>query len=385
MGNVNISDEIKNYWSNFLNTGCIINGTPCDLTKIEQMGRLEFATQARLYTPTKLYKYFPNVEKKEQEKLVNYSIQALENNTVFMQSPSNFDDVYDSEISIDYSVFEKTRLIEYCRRCGISVKKDLPTNEIGNIFLQSIIQSLYKHKNYDNLFTQNPESEIEKLENKLFCMSIHQEMQSTDNLGKAVSAILCREYIEFVRDLKNTFRVSCFATTPYSQLMWGGMYADCHKGFCIEYTVSNDKKYADVLYNLFPMIYCKTRPNVSKLFADMKTKEYSEENLWNIYFHGALRKSIDWAFQNEWRLLLPLTNKNSSDYNIPFFPITKVFLGERMPNDKRRQIIDICNSKGIPYIGVKKNPLLFEMQDCEIKCENCLHFANGSNSQCFIS
>lgn len=368
---MNIPNEMARYLNNFLNDGCIINNTPCDLKEIERMGWINFTTQARLYTPPKLYKYFPNVEKKDKGKLVNYSIQALENNTVFMQSPSNFDDIYDSDISIDFRVYEKIRLIEYCRRCGISINKDLATNEIGNKFLNAIMQSLYKHKNYENIFTVKPELEMENLENEIFCKTLTSEMKNTDDLGKGVSSVLGKEYIDFVNNLKNIFRVSCFATTPYSQLMWGGMYADCHKGFCIEYTVSDDKEYTTVLFNLFPMIYCKARPDISEFFATMKTKEFSEENLWNIYFHGALRKSIDWAFQNEWRLLLPLGIKSEVDYNIPFFPITKVFLGNRMPNDKRKQIIDICNKKGISYTGVKKNPLLFEMQECEIKCENC--------------
>lgn len=34
----------------------------------------------------------------------------------------------------------------------------------------------------------------------------------------------------------------------------------------------------------------------------MKSENISDETLWNIYFHGTLRKSIDWNFQNEWRL-----------------------------------------------------------------------------------
>ena len=196
-------------------------------------------------------------------------------------------------------------------------------------------------------------------------------MQKTEDLGKAVSIIIYNEYLDFVEHLKNIFRVSCFTTTPYSQLMWGASYADEHRGFCIEYTLSSEEQYTDILYNLFPMIYCKTRPNVSELFADMKTKEFSSEKLWNIYFHGALRKSIDWAFQNEWRLLLPIQSKKQSDYNIPFFPITKVFLGNRMPTDKRNELIDICKEKNIPYVGVKKNKDFFEMQECEIKCKNC--------------
>ena len=67
---------------------------------------------------------------------------------------------------------------------------------------------------------------------------------------------------------------------------------------------------------------------------------------------------------------MPL-EKKSDNYNIQFFPITKVFLGSRMPDDKRMQIIDICKELNIPYVCVRKNPLLFEMQDCNMNCEKC--------------
>lgn len=159
--------------------------------------------------------------------------------------------------------------------------------------------------------------------------------------------------------------------------MWGGAYADCHNGFCIEYTIlPNDKAYRDVYYNLFPMIYCKVRPNMTLRLVAAKDKDITKEVLWDIYFHGALRKSIDWAFQNEWRLLLPLRSNNMVDYNVKFFPITKVYLGNRMAPKEREKIIDICHDKNIPYIGVRRNSAVFEMQDCEIKCEDCPQYKN---------
>ena len=123
--------------------------------------------------------------------------------------------------------------------------------------------------------------------------------------------------------------------------------------------------------NLFPMVYCRTRPNITERIVAYKDKPPTEENLWDIYFHGALRKSIDWAYQNEWRLLLPMGRAKDTDYNIAFFPITKVFLGNRMTSENRKSIIEICHSRNIPYVGVTRNPNYFEMQDCNVLCENC--------------
>ena len=368
----NLIESFKQVAPDFLNSYCVINGSILELDKVEKMGYKEFSFQSRLSVPLKLYKYFPNKEIKENGKSINYSIQALKNNTVYLQSPTLFDDCYDSDISIEYPVYERITLIKYCRRCGISVNKELTTSEIGNLFLGAIVKSLNEYHNYENIFSVKPVLEIEKLENKIFCKSLHLEMQKTSDLGQAVSRIISEEYNDLLLRLKSFFRVSCFATTPFSQLMWGGSYADEHRGFCLEYTVlPNDKEFTDIFYNLFPMIYCKSRKDISAKIIKMKSETISYETLWDIYFHGALRKSIDWSFQNEWRLLLPLNNKNESNYNVKFFPITKVFLGNRMEAYKRKELIDICKEKNIPYIGVKKNKDFFEMQECETKCENC--------------
>ena len=367
----NLIESFKQFAPNFLNSYCIINGNLLELDKVEKMGYNEFSYQSRLSVPLKLYKYFPNKVTEENGNLVNYSIQALKNNTVYLQSQTQFDDCYDSDISIDFPVYERMALIEYCRRCGISINSELSTNEVGKQFLGAIIKSLNEHHNYENIFTVKPQREIEKLENEIFCKSLLLEMQKTIDLGQAVSRIISKEYSDLLKKLKSTFRVSCFATDPFSQLMWGGSYADEHRGFCLEYTVlPNDKEYTDIFYNLFPMIYCKIRKDISEKIVAMNRKDVSLDFLWNIYFYGALRKSIVWAFQNKWRLLLPLKNKKEADYNVKFFPITKVFLGNRMPTDKRKELIDICKERKIPYVGVKKNTELFEMQECEMKYEN---------------
>lgn len=83
---------------------CIINGAVMKLDEVQNMGYDEFSLRTKVNMPLKLYKYFPNREillidkKTGQKKAVNYSIQALRDNTVFMQSPSLFDDVYGARI-----------------------------------------------------------------------------------------------------------------------------------------------------------------------------------------------------------------------------------------------------------------------------------------------
>ena len=365
-----------------LNTSyCVVNGALMRLDEIENMGYREYWLRSKLIMPKKFYKYYPNTQKEENGELINYSHLALENNTVFMQSPSEFDDVYDSDIHIEYAEYEKYRLLEYCRRSQLNIGCEVTSQELGDSFLRWIFETYQRTHSFDSFFPIEPESELEKLSNQCFCLRLQNELMKGLDWGATLAKVLSTEYEEYASHLKTTFRTACFTTTPYSQLMWGGSYADCHRGFCIEYTVlPEDEAYQEIFQNLFPMVYCKARPNITKRIVAYKDKPPTEENLWDIYFHGALRKSIDWAYQNEWRLLLPMGRTKETNYNVAFFPITKVFLGNRMSPENRKSIIEICQSRNIPYVGVMRNPDFFEMKDCNVLYEDCPQYQIGSKT-----
>lgn len=131
------------------------------------------------------------------------------------------------------------------------------------------------------MFKEKPTSKIEELSNQSFSLSLIIELNKGNDLGVALSNIIRYDYEEYCSRLKNVFRTSCFATTPYSQLMWGGSYADCHRGFCVEYTVlPEDNNYKEIYQNLFPMIYCKTRPSMAEKIIKLQDKKITEDGLW---------------------------------------------------------------------------------------------------------
>lgn len=250
---LNLIADFRKHAPEFASSYCIVNGAVMNLNEIQNMGYDEFSLRSKINMPLRLYRYYPNkkVKDKETGEEINYSHQALENNTVFLQSPTEYDDVYDSDINIDYPEYEHLRLIEYCRRCGIEVKMEQPTQEIGDILVKTLWKYYTTNGNFDNVFTKTPNSEIEQLANQIFKQKIIIELCNTHDFGLALLKTVQDEYTDYISKLKTTFRTVCFTTTPYSQLMWGGAYADCHNGFCIEYTVlPNDETYREVYYNL---------------------------------------------------------------------------------------------------------------------------------------
>lgn len=80
-----------------------------------------------------------------------------------------------------------------------------------------------------------------------------------------------------------------------------------------------------------------------------------------IYKYGVLVKSKSvWKMQDEWRSVL-CDNMLADDYNCKFYPITRVYLGSNMQKDQRREIIEICKRKRIPYTGVVKSNEKYQM------------------------
>ena len=286
---------------------CIVNKQFMLLDKLQNMDCDEFRMYAQLIMLPKLYRYYHNKQAESTDangQKVNYCIQALRDNTVFMASPTTFDDVYDSDINIEYADYERLHLLEYCKRCELSIEDTMSTQELRNALIQAIVETYHSTGNVISIFKRLPISEIENLSNKVFAEKLMYGLLKGYDIGAIVADIINSSYQKYSQRLLNTFRATCFSTTPYSQLMWGGPYGNKHKEFCVEYTMlHNDPRYSKLLLNLFPMIYCKVRPDMSARLEKFENSELTDEGLWDIYFHGALRKSIDWAYQDEWRLL----------------------------------------------------------------------------------
>lgn len=187
----------------------------------------------------------------------------------------------------------------------------------------------------------------------------------------AINKVIKNEFDE-MQGTANRFRVACFAQTPYSMLMWSH-YAKYHQGFCIEYETPNlSDENIEIYQNLFPVIYTDTRTDLTKLSLDWKSSgTLSESDIWDFYKYCLLSKSLDWKYQQEWRLISCDNLLTDDKYNCKFFKIKKVYLGNKMPIKDRMEVIEICRSNGTPYTGVTIAPHQFEMRDCGILCEDC--------------
>lgn len=321
------------------------------------------------------FKYFPNTTKRINKVTRNFSLEALENNTVFLSAPSGFDDPYDCNLFVDADEFALQRIRYYAELCGVAVKNEWKYDEVSMHLAERIYNHGIAGKALNEFYIHREDSEIISLYHEKFFLILQLELRSEKANEKsyyvAFNKAIKREYDE-IQNTANRFRVACFAQTPYSMLMWSH-YANNHQGFCVEYeTPPYSPEHAKIYHNLFPIIYTDKRTDLTSLCLHMRsTGKLSDEELWDFYKYGLLSKSLDWKYQQEWRLISCdnlITDKN---YNCKFFKIKKVYLGNKMSAENRLEIIDICKSKGIPYTGVTIAPDQFNMRDCSILCEDC--------------
>lgn len=118
------------------------------------------------------------------------------------------------------------------------------------------------------LFELDKNNQLVHAHQEYFLLSLEKELLKADADGesyyKAINHVIDTEYNN-MQKTANRFRVSCFAQSPYSMLMWSH-YANNHQGFCIEYeTPDYSKENENIYLNLFPVIYTNTRTSLTKL------------------------------------------------------------------------------------------------------------------------
>lgn len=361
---------------------CYINGHEEDLDLIDEMEWNEFKIKAIINAPIKLFKYFP---------YTCYSLKALKNNTVYMQNSENYNDPYDSMLSVDYTIFFTERLKYYLKLLKIKFNSNddfykLNYNLALYIYdkIDNDMKGFIRNKNPLN-FSYDGISEECKLRIELFQTNtttyIYNQFPNFIDENKlyfnAINHALQEEVKEVFLQIRRTIRCACFTTTNDNLLMWSH-YADSHKGFCIEYEITNYNLENCSLYNnLYPVIYT----NNIKYVTYEVLKEYSgfrdDSTLWGMYRKGLLGKSIDWKYENEWRLTLPYS-KTDEIFDETFFSINKIYLGSKMPEESKKEIIKLCKSKYIQWRCMKINPLKYSMKECEQSCENCNNYIDST-------
>ena len=170
--------------------------------------------------------------------------------------------------------------------------------------------------------------------------------------------------------INERFGVLSLAERADNLLMWSH-YADAQRGFVIEFDTANSffdqrKVFNDPIRRIRRVQYQARRP-ARRLFHEkywLRSKQTAQEDL--IEYMAALfllTKSSEWAYEEEWRMILPLSQahrvitESTEDIYLFSFPancIRSVILGSKISEKTREEIVDTLKHPDLSHIELRQ-------------------------------
>jgi Protein of unknown function (DUF2971) len=263
-----------------------------------------------------------------------YSLDNLANGTVWISSPSAFNDHYDSAATISVAELMKAASKQYllsessrglrafltAAELETALSSEEPMREAGRLVLP-----------------KDPGFPHERSEEYLDICSTTLE----NAVSSSVNALLA-----FMRD---TLKICSFCAVNDRLAMWTH-YAANNQGFCMEYEVS---KLPDLLRRLlFPVIYSERLFDSTKYLVEPMTDRSRFNNIYGQV--QALYKSPEWKYEQEWRLIFAGGVMKASNYQIGL--PARVHLGSKMQVPDRDIVQAICGQRGIEVFQTTLDP-----------------------------
>lgn len=292
---------------------------------------------------------------------VEYAIDILEKERLYLSTPKSFNDPFDCFVSADDSEMEKASELA-SEFYSFKDSYDFYLRNKPVIFDEGVNKILERGKNLETTLKIYPFYTKWNEFNKY----IKGPQSSYDNriINKK---IVMRRYLN---DFQNTHLICCFSKRPDSILMWSH-YADKHEGVCIEFDVDpTEKDIVDVIYKKDKVEF-KIFKVISHILAlEFLNMPYNASNQkFNLEVMEPLfTKSIDWQYEQEVRYILParFNNRVFKDNNNSYIksPVIKsVIIGCRadMNSDKIKRIIELANEKGVAVKYAQPDDHKFEL------------------------
>jgi hypothetical protein len=246
--------------------------------------------------PHRLYQY-RSLEPDEKSGII-YAIDAIRNKTVHLSDPKSFNDPFDSATYFDAKKhLDDKDFFSHMNISDIGIKQWLQTDMV----IQEIIRN-----GFDNM------------------------------VGEHIK--------DFARDL---VKISCFSETPNdkpeSMPMWYH-YADKYRGICIEYDMDVFPNHDTRRIYMFPVEYADSIIDVTDYFSSDNPLKKSPFGI-----RVALRKHIDWSYENEWRYITP----SDKEVELPFPAISAVYMGHKISESNEKKLYEIAQEQNIKLYKMK--------------------------------
>lgn len=154
---------------------------------------------------------------------------------------------------------------------------------------------------------------------------------------------------EKLRELHYQLRICCFSETVGSVVMWSH-YGRQHHGFAVEFEVPRAPVMPSPWFTLFPVVYSDVFPNITERFFDRGQGQVVD---YRSMVPACSRKSTDWAYEKEWRLVL--ANGGTRDARmVRLTTPVRVYLGAQMDDSERTVVMSIARRRSIKVMQMEK-------------------------------
>lgn len=285
--------------------------------------------------PDRLYKFRTFDEN-------DYNLENLFNDHIWLASPRNFNDPFDSRIAIDLSFMYRKIPPSYLR----TVKEKL-----SDLFSDSELDSFLSNPNPFLLMAKD-------IEQKMLARGTITDMEVgkfSDCIVQLLSEIGENENESYRSLVRDGLKICCFSSCCRNVLMWSH-YAKDHEGFCVEYDFKSLGSSSITCNMLYPVIY-------TDIYQDRTDEIFkSSDTISNIFIdtETALIKSVDWKYEQEWRLIFGnAIIENECNYQVP--TATRVIAGIKISDEHLSKLERICQSKNIPFVRARQSDTSYEI------------------------
>jgi hypothetical protein len=281
------------------------------------------------FLPKRVYKYRTDSA---------HSRKNLVQDTVWMASPFSFNDPYD---------------------CTFTVTENDFRTALERRVTESFIEGYQLNKTVEPSLlaeARNSSAPLRDLLNEIRgVQGLRGNPKVIGNYSLAAIEAKLKETIEKARGFKNFTKLCCFSEINSSILMWSH-YADHHRGFCIEYDISNLDKAHAFRRNLYPVRYHRDLCDLTwwvKELVEEASQEFNPEGPLLMLLH----KFDGWEYEREWRMVKVSTDIES-DHCVGVPTPIRIYLGAKFLPSDHEELVGICKNRKIEMLRM-------EMSDSE--------------------
>ena len=273
--------------------------------------------------PPKLYRY---------RAYNNDNIESLRKEYIWLSSPNDFNDLFDSSVSINL----------------------LDKNTIRHVLSSTIKEANIKFSHYELKKLENLVHRVIGGENLITFKELLDRNEYTNikqkllSKGGSIQDLYEAFKTENKYELKMFDKIKCKITCflyYYDNILMRSHYADSNKGFCLEYDTTQIKK------TLYPILYQRNTKFLNKILKEFNGRNYNKNT---IQAFCVTTKYVGWQYEKEWRYI---GDPNKESFHLK---PTGIYLGTNITTEHYAELCELAKEKKInikqmyPIIGKYK-------------------------------